>query len=116
MSDRPAICYETGLDEAFLVGTRSELASMARAILDALDSPGEPREYLGVRARSISHRLTEAMAQVVIDGILVVESRQDRRVLMDRILVNGGDPPIDWGVRMRRDDPDDGPEQGDSPR
>jgi hypothetical protein len=101
-TDKPAICYETGLDESFLVGTKDELTALAHAILDVVGQPGEPLEYLGIHTRSTTCALTEVMAEVSLDGILVVEDKHDRQELINRIRINNGEPPIDWAGRKNR--------------
>ena len=99
--DQPAICCETGLDEAFLVGTSEELIAFAQAVLDAAASQGELVDYLGIETRSVPRRLTELMADVVLGGVLIVESKQDRQILMNRIRENNGESPIDWAAREK---------------
>jgi len=99
--DKPAVCYQTGLDESFLVGTRSELIAFAQSILDAVDSEVPAQDHWGVEARSVVQSLTEVMAHVVIDGILIVDSTSDRYKLMNRILENNGESPIDWESRQK---------------
>jgi hypothetical protein len=95
---KPSICYETGLDEAFLVGTKDELLEFAQAIIELLSGPKEPLDYLGVKTEvPIKDRaLTESMSEIVIDGMLVVESTEDRQELVNKIRINNGEPPIDW--------------------
>lgn len=96
----PAICYETGLDEAFLLGTREELAKFAHAILSLLDAPSEQIDYLGIITQSPidtdKGALTHVMSEVVLDGLLIVKDKNDRRTLMNRIRVNNAVEPIDW--------------------
>ena len=98
--EKPAICYETGLDEAFLLGTREELAAFAHSILRHLDAPSEQIDYLGIMTQSPidANRagLTHVMSEVVLDGLLIVKDKNDRRTLMNKILVNNGEAPIDW--------------------
>ena len=101
---KPSICYETGLDEAFLVGTRAELAAFSQSILDAVNAKGSSEEYFGVNVTAVAGSLTEVMAEVVLDGVLVVESTRDRQQLMNRVLENNGDSPIDWDGRARQID------------
>jgi len=95
---KPSICYETGLDEAFLVGTKDELLEFAQAIIELLSGPKEPLDYLGVKTEvpKKDRALTESMSEIVIDGLLVVESTEDRQELVNKILINNGEPPIDW--------------------
>ena len=95
---RPSICYESGLDEAFLVGTKKELYEFAQSILEILNGPKESLDYLGVKTEQPKtvKTLTESMSEIVIDGILIVESKEDRRILENKIRVNNGAPPVDW--------------------
>lgn len=95
---KPAICYETGLDEAFLLGTREELSEFAHTILRLLDIPTKSVDYFGINTQTPIHKmsLTHTMSEVVLDGLLIVRDRNDRRVLMNKIRVNNGDVPIDW--------------------
>ena len=101
---RPAICYETGLDESFLVGTRTELIAFAHAVIAATTKPGEPLEYLGIKTLSIPCALTETMADVTLDGIIVVENEHDRRDLINRIRTNNGEMPFDWESAAKSND------------
>ena len=101
MPNEVAICYETGLDESFLVGTREDLRILAEALLNVVNSAGEPTDYLGVPTESFATRLTEVMADVVLDGISVVASSKDRRELINRIRINNGEQPIDWHTRAQ---------------
>ena len=96
--DKPAICYETGLDEAFLVGTKEELSEFAHSILRLLNGPFELLDYHGINAKQPKSRmsLSSSMSEVVLDGIVIVESRKDRRDLMNKIRLNNGVEPIDW--------------------
>ncbi len=95
--DKPAICYETGLDEAFLLGTRDELSEFAHSILQLLDKANKEIEYCGVNALSASNEtsLTYAMSDVVIDGLIIIKSEEDQRTLMNKIRTNNGELPID---------------------
>ena len=94
---KPAICYETGLDEAFLLGTKEELSGLAQTILKLLDAPDEAIDYYGVKTQSASQAsLTHEMSEIGIDGLILVKSAADKRTLMNKIRVNNGEPPIDW--------------------
>ena len=94
---KPAVCYETELDEAFLLGTRDELSRFAHAILKLLDMPSESIDYLGISTQSPLNQvsLTQTMSQVEIDRALIVENENDRKILMNKTLLNNGDTPID---------------------
>jgi len=96
--EKPAICYENGLDESFLVGTKEELLNFAQSIIDILNGPKNPLDYYGVKTESpkTTIALTESMSEIVIDGLLVVASKEDRRSLVNKIRVNNGESPIDW--------------------
>jgi len=106
MNDRPAVCYETGLDESFLVGTPAEIRALGQTLLDAATSEGDSTDYLGVPTRSVPAALSEPMAEVVLDGVLLVKTKQDRQELMNRIRLNNGEPPIDWETREKHQQPD----------
>ena len=96
--EKPAICYETGLDESFLVGTKEELFNFAQSIIEILNGPKKLLDYYGVKTESpkTTLALTESMSEIVIDGLLVVASKEDRRSLVNKIRVNNGESPIDW--------------------
>jgi hypothetical protein len=95
---KPAICYETGLDEAFLLGTREELSEFAHIILRLLDAPTKSIDYLGISTQSPIGKmiLTHTMSGVVLDGLLIVKDKNDRQILMNKIRINNGDTAIDW--------------------
>ena len=96
--EKPAICYETGLDESFLVGTKKELLNFAQSIIDTLNGPKEQLDYFGIKTETpkTTSSLTEPMLEIVFDGLLVVTSKEDRRSLVNKIRVNNGESPIDW--------------------
>nr|CAP48562.1 putative integron gene cassette protein [uncultured bacterium] len=95
---KPAICYETGLDEAFLLGTRDELSAFAHSILRLLDAPSKSIDCYGVNTQSATNQtsLTHVMSEIGIDGIIIVENATERRILMNKIRVNNDEPPINW--------------------
>ena len=97
-TDKPAICFDAGLDEAFLVGTKEELSEFAYSILRLLDGPFELLNYHGINAREPKSlmSLSESMSEIVIDNLVIVESMKDRRDLMNNIRQNNGIEPIDW--------------------
>ena len=97
-TDKPAICYETGLDEAFIVGTRDELSEFAHSILRLLNGPFESRDYHGIHAKEPKSpgSLSDSMSEVVLDGMLIVENKKERHDLMNRIRLNNGIDPVDW--------------------
>lgn len=85
--EKPAICFEEGLDEAFLIGTFEELENFANEILSQLKSPNESMGYLGVKVTTQipSGALTQSLGQVELHNILVVDSKEARRELMNNI-------------------------------
>lgn len=97
MSDgKVAICFEQGLDEAFLVGTEEELREFANSILQKLEQENRKTEYHGVPVDEVNVALTQSSGQVEIHGIYQVSSVEARRVLMNKILKNNGELEIDW--------------------
>jgi len=91
---------QTITNEAFLLGTREELAAFAHTILRHLDAPSEQIDYLGIITRSPIDvdraALTHVMSEVVLDCLLIVKDKNDRRTLMNKILANNGEGLIDW--------------------
>ncbi|MEM7799607.1 MAG: hypothetical protein AAF633_10490 [Chloroflexota bacterium] len=102
--EEPAICHETALDEAFLVGTKDELAQFAKTILEMLDKPCRELDFWGIPAKQPDddRGLTEVMSRVVLDGIVIVNSRDDRRKLINKLRVNNGELPIQWEEHDKR--------------
>lgn len=98
---KPAVCYETSLDESFLVGTREELRKLAMELLAVIEVRGDEIDYLGVPVHFVSERLTEHMGDIVLDGVAIVEDVAAKRELMNRIHRNNGEPPIDWAALDR---------------
>ncbi|NQV27004.1 MAG: hypothetical protein HQ518_21855 [Rhodopirellula sp.] len=96
--EKPAICYETGLDESFLVGTKEELLDFANSIIHLLNIPAQECDYHGVNTEQpkVVYSLTEPMSDIVIDGIVIVESKDDRRDLINKMRINNDEVPIDW--------------------
>lgn len=93
---KPAVCYETGLDESFVVGTREELRKLAMELLAVTEARGDEIDYLGVPVHFVSERLTEHMGDIVLNGVAIVASTAAKRDLMNRIRRKNGEPPIDW--------------------
>ena len=99
--DRPVIMYETGPDESALIGTHEQLARFARTILDQLAQLGDESNHHGVDVRflQVDPGLNDPLGDIAIDGIVVVANESDRRKLVNAILVNNGEPQIDWDDR-----------------
>lgn len=95
---KPAICYETGFDEAFLVGTEEELSHFAHSILRLLGEQQKTMHYHGVITRQPlkNSQLSEPMSEIALESIVIVDSKKDRRELINKIRINGGMAPIDW--------------------
>ncbi len=64
----------------------------------ALSGPFEALDYHGINAKEPESlmSLSESMSEVVLDGILFVKNKKDRRDLMNKIGLNSGIGPIDW--------------------
>ncbi len=97
MSDeKVAICFEQGLDEAFLVGTKAEITEFAKSILRRLEQNKRKTDYLGVPVQEMGAALTQTSGQVELHAIYLVKNVEDRRMLMNKILKNNGEHEIDW--------------------
>lgn len=90
----PAIMYETGDDEAFLVGSKEEIEAFAQALLCALQSKSQSQNYLGVNCKSIKTPRTEQWGFTCVEGLLVTESVKDKRRLINAIRKNNGEPQV----------------------
>ena len=90
----PAIMYETGPDEAFLVGTEEELRALATGILERLANGQVAEDYHGVSVRRSAGRLTEAFSDVCVHGVVITETEHDTKKLINGIRVNNAEPPI----------------------
>ena len=99
--DRPYVLDETGPDESFLVGTSAQLEAFARSILDSLGALPTPDDWHGVQASAprFTVMLTDPLSDVVISGVVVVQSEADRRLLVNRIRANCGERVVDWEGR-----------------
>ena len=95
---KPSICYESDLDEAFIVGTKEELYEFAQSILKLIDGPKKSFDYFGIKTQQVDtvESLTESMSEIVIDTLLIVEKKEDRRKLVNEVRINNGELPIDW--------------------
>jgi hypothetical protein len=92
----PAICYEGGLDEACLVGTKEELTAFAKNILSSLKETGKSVEYEEISAIHIPISLTETMCEVVLDGLVIVKDENDKYDLINYVRRLNGEQPIVW--------------------
>ena len=90
----PAIMYETGLDEAFLIGSVQELQTLAHRILAALEQLESGRDYFGVHTSQAADQLTSSWGDVCLDGIVVTSTSGDTRRLINAIRINNGEDPI----------------------
>ena len=102
---RPAIMIETGADEAFMVGTVEELRAFATTLLNLLDQDQSKCELLGVAVSQLSQTLTFPLGDVCISGVVIASSTEGRRMLIDNIRLNNGEPQIDpeaWEKESRR--------------
>ena len=90
----PAIMYETGEDEAFLVGSKEEIEAFAQAILHALKGPSESLDYLGVKCKSTRAPRTETWGFTCVEGLLVTETVTDKKKLINAIRKNNSIPQV----------------------
>jgi len=97
-NNRPAVLFTTAEDESFLLGTRSQLASLAERLLGLLRAPAEPGDWDGIRVEqpTCTSSLTDPLSDIALNGIVIVATEEDRRVLINKVRVNHGDEAIDW--------------------
>jgi len=95
---KPAVCWETDPDEAFLIGTKEELTQFANSIIEQLKGISSEGNYHGIDVRipKSSQSLTEVMSDIVIQGLTVVETTQERQELLNRFRKNNGMDEIHW--------------------
>ncbi len=90
----PVGMYETGLDEAFLVGTAEDLRQFAHRILAQVEKAFPVDDYLGIPVRQTGEQLTSSLGDFCIDGLCIVQSEEQKRELINRIRVNNGESEI----------------------
>jgi hypothetical protein len=82
----PIITTQTGLDEAFIIGTREELIAFANSILDAVQDV-KPDVFFGVNAHAsdlISGSL-DSISQVRIDWLVVAKTPEEKREIFYKV-------------------------------
>ena len=97
-NEKPVICYETDIDESFLVGTKKELSDFAYKILNIIEGESNSLNFHGIETLSpkSTSSLSESIPDIVLDGLLIVRSKKDKQDLVNKIRINNGMPPIDW--------------------
>jgi len=97
-SVRPAIFCETGDNESLLIGTRSQLTAFAERILQLANASVESKNWHGiiVSLPTCAPSLTDTRSEVVLDGVVVVDTENDRRSLINKVRANNELDPVDW--------------------
>ena len=82
----PIITSQTGLDEAFLIGTREELIAFANSIINAVESVN-PDVFFGVPAdtSSLVSRRLHAISDVKFDWLVVTNTAEEKEDLFYKI-------------------------------
>ena len=98
VSGHPAVVTEFSLDESFLLGTKEQLTDLAHAILRAVEGPFHESNWQGISVQQslTDQSLTEPMSEVAIHGVTIVETNNDRRLLVNYFRTCNGEDPIDW--------------------
>lgn len=97
--EMPAIMFTTDIDESFIVGSEKELRSFANHILNSLENGIEKHNLLGINSISVSETYTDPFGDVCIHGIVVTDSDQDTKRLVNRIRKSNEEPMVgtsDW--------------------
>jgi hypothetical protein len=76
---RPAVCWQTDPDEAFLVGTRESIISLANQLLELANGECETSNIAGVKVLTPKQNkpLTEFGLDVLVQGVSFVEKESD---------------------------------------
>ena len=90
----PAIMWETGADESFLVGSEDELRRFAQSILTLLECREQEEDFLGVKVRWATGYVTEEFGDVCVVIAAVTSDTADTRRLINAVRKNNGEAPI----------------------
>ncbi|MEM7335452.1 MAG: hypothetical protein AAF490_25460 [Chloroflexota bacterium] len=95
---KTAVIYETGPDESWLIGTKEELHTFASQIVELVNQNTESRDMFGVNCQlpTSTEKLTEPMTEISFNGLIIVDSEKERRMLINANRKNNGLAPIDW--------------------
>lgn len=81
----PIITAQTGWDEAFLIGTESELLEFAEDIIKAVES-AKPDEFFGEKTKvSEISGLDGTHSEVKFDWLVVTENQEQNKKLAEKI-------------------------------
>ncbi len=90
----PAIMFETGHDESFLVGTKEEIRSFANQILAAVEGASGQADYLGVPCQETVGPMSSTWGDVAVCGLVITQTPTDTKRLINAIRRNNGELPI----------------------
>ncbi len=87
--ERATICWYTDPAESFLVGTKDSLRQLAHDILNQLDNEYHENEIGNVKIKwsNSENPLTECGMDVVLDGLGIVDSEEDKNKLVNELRV-----------------------------
>ncbi|MEM9998576.1 MAG: hypothetical protein AAF809_12825 [Bacteroidota bacterium] len=86
--------WETGPDEAFLIGSEDELRRFAQNILALLNRQDQDEKFLGIDVSWASGYLTEKLGDVSIVSVAVTADNQATKRLINAVKRNNGEAPI----------------------
>ena len=94
----PAIVGDN-YDEMFIIGTKHELLILANSILKFIDCPLNDIKLCSKEVYNFSERITDELCPIVLDGVVMTKSEEDKEMIVNEYLKNNNDMPIDWRMR-----------------
>ena len=93
---KPAICWHTDPDEAFLVGTRESVIAFARELLRLAESGCIEAQVAGVKLETPNSpsSLTEFGLDIVLQGVSFIESEENALKVVNHFRVLNGESPL----------------------
>lgn len=93
---KAAVCWHSDPSEAFLVGTKESLRTLAQGILSQLDELSHESKVgsVNVQWAKSNETLTESGLDIVLDGLAVVASERDTIVVVNELRVANGLIPL----------------------
>tara|TARA_Y100001949_G_C15973616_1_gene325070 strand:+ start:1352 stop:1657 length:306 start_codon:yes stop_codon:yes gene_type:complete len=93
---KPAVCWQTDPDEAFFVGTRESIVSLANQLLELANGEFETSDIAGVKLLTPKRdeSLTEFGLDVVVQGVSIVEKESDVISVVNEFRVLTGELPL----------------------
>lgn len=93
---KPAICWHSDTDEAFLVGTKESFIYLAKQLMDLVHSECEASDITGVKILTPKKQeyITEYGLDIVVQGANFVENEADMIKVANYFRLQNGNPPL----------------------